>query len=247
MLSRAQVHQWLEMHAPEYATTNWTGIDRIRVSRRTRSLDEIEVRDMLRNALQQEHVKQKGELEIRLTRTWNSVAVPDEALALRIVDVPATGPSANFIVRFELWNGEERIGNWQVSAAAKIWRELPVAQAPLKRGQLLADAVVGFERRDVLALRDAPGVFDVRDASLELVENIGAGQPILARSIRQRPVVRRGELVDAVLEDGALVISLKVETLQDGLPGQLVRVRNLRTRRELMGKVLDEKTILIAM
>jgi flagella basal body P-ring formation protein FlgA len=50
-----------------------------------------------------------------------------------------------------------------------------------------------------------------------------------------------------VLEDGALIISLKVETLQDGLPGQLVRVRNLRTRRELMGKVLDEKTILIAM
>lgn len=245
-LSRAQVTQWLQTHAPEYASTNWTGLERIRVSRRTRSLDEVELRELLRAKLQDEHVKQRGELELRLTRTWTSIAVPDEPLTLRIVDLPATGPGSNFIVRFELWNTDERIGNWQITAAAKIWRELPIAQEPLKRGQLLPEVRVTLERRDILALRDAPAVLDLNNASLELVESIAAGQPILARSVRLRPIVRRGQLLDAVIEDGTLTISLKVETLQDGLPGQLIRVRNARTRRDLMGKVINEQTILIS-
>ena len=66
-------------------------------------------------------------------------------------------------------------------------------------------------------------------------------------SFRQRPVVRRGNVVEAMLEDGNLTISVKVEALEDGIPGQLVRVRNLRTQREFRGKVKNEQTVLVQM
>ncbi len=244
-LTRDQVRQWIGSHVPDLATTNWSAQTSIRITRRTRSLDEIELRELLQQTLQKESVRDRGELELRLTRAWTSILVPEEPLSARIVDLPLTGPSANFIVRFELWGGEERVGNYQLSASARIWREVPVAEAPLRRGQSLADAATREERRDILTLRGAPGVFALNDASLELVENIPAGQPVLARSVRPRPVVQRGQLVDAIIEDGGLSISLKVEVLQEGLPGQLVRVRNPRTRRELAGKVLNEHTILL--
>lgn len=245
MLSRAHVNAWLRQHAPEVDATQWVGLDRVRVTRRSRSLDEIEIRERLRTLLQDEHVKDKGELDLRLSRPWSSLPIPDEPVTLQIVDLPATGPGTSFFIRFELWTGNERLGNWQVAASARIWRDIPVAQVPLMRGQILADAPVTLDRRDVLALRGAPGVFDPGDPSLELVENIGAGQPILARSVRPRPVIRRGQVVEAVMESGALSISLKVEALQDGLPGENIRVRNQLTRRELAGKVLNEQTILI--
>jgi flagella basal body P-ring formation protein FlgA len=245
-LTRDQVRQWLSGHAPEFVSTNWTAQPSIRITRRTRSLDEIELRELLCSTLQKETVKDKGELELRLTRNWTSLMVPEEPVSLRIVDVPATGPSANFIVRFELWSGEERLGNWQLTASARIWREVPVAVTPLRRGQLLSGADVNLERRDVLTLRGAPGIFSANEGLLELVENIPAGQPVLARSVRPRPVVQRGQMVDAIVDDGPLSISLKVEMLQEGLPGQLVRVRNPRTRRELMGKVLNEQTIVLS-
>jgi flagella basal body P-ring formation protein FlgA len=245
-ITRAQLNDWLRDNAPDLASTNWVGIDRVQIRRRMRSLDEIELRDLLTAALQEEVVKSRGELELRLTRAWTSIPVPDEPISLRIVDLPATGPSAFFIARFELWCGEERLGNWQVSASAKIWREVPVAEATLRRGQLLATAPIIYERRDILALRGEVGSFELDDASLELVENVPAGHPVLARSVRPRPVVLRGQLADAVMLNGGLQISLKVEALQDGLPGQIIRVRNPKTRRELAGKVLNEQTILIA-
>ncbi len=70
--------------------------------------------------------------------------------------------------------------------------------------------------------------------------------PVLNRSVRVRPVIQRGQMVDGVFQDGSLSISLKVETLEDGLLGQTVRVRNPKTKRELYGKVQNEQTVLIA-
>ncbi len=248
LLTRTQVVAWIQTQAPAVNTTRWTGPEQGKVTRRTRSLDETELKELLQTTLQQNHVKDRGELEIRLTRPWTSIAVADEPLTLKVVDLPASGVGANFIVRFELWAGQERLGNWQVAATAKVWREIFVAESPLKRGQLLRTAPILRERRDVLALRDVAVVGVGEQAGeLELRENVGAGQPIYARSLRVRPVVFRGSIVDGMMFEGGMTITLKVEVLEDGLPGHVVRVRNPRTRREMLGKVKNEQTILIPM
>ncbi|MPN43714.1 hypothetical protein SDC9_191274 [bioreactor metagenome] len=61
--------------------------------------------------------------------------------------------------------------------------------------------------------------------------------------MRARPVVARGDMVDALASSGALNLRLKVEVLEAGAPGQLVRVRNPQSRRELYGKITNDRTI----
>ena len=78
---------------------------------------------------------------------------------------------------------------------------------------------------------------------LELAENIMPGLPLTSRSVRLRAIVHRGKLADAVINDGTLTLSVKVEVLEDGLPGQTIRVRNLKSKKEFRGKVHNEETI----
>ncbi len=85
------------------------------------------------------------------------------------------------------------------------------------------------------------------DASLEINESISAGQPLLARSVRRRPVVLRGQLIEALMQDGTLSIRLKVEALSDGLPGQMIRVRNPKTKREFYAKIKNDQTVLLSL
>ena len=245
LLSRAQIQDLLQKNAPDLVGTNWTGPGQVRVVRRTRLLEETEFKVLLTAKLQSETVKNKGELELRLSRAWSPVVVPDEPLTLRILDIPATGVGANFFVRLELLSGNELVNKSQLGLQARVWREVPVAQAPLKRGQSLLDAQISLERRDVLLQREALSTAALTDGSLELTEDMQSGQPLVARSVRIRPVVLRGNVVDGVIQDGAMSISLKVEALEDGLPGQTVRVRNPKTKREFSGKVQNEQTIII--
>ena len=117
----------------------------------------------------------------------------------------------------------------------------------LTRGESVKDADVTMERRDVLVLRDAYVNFPHADENLQLSENIPAGQPVLNHSVRQKPIIQRGAMVDGIFQDGALSISLKVELLEDGLLGQNVRVRNPKTKRELHGKVQNDQTVVIVL
>ncbi|HEX4122745.1 MAG TPA: flagellar basal body P-ring formation chaperone FlgA [Verrucomicrobiae bacterium] len=246
-LSRRQIIDLAKQALPELDTTNWAGADVVKVTRRTRPMDEEELTKMLRSDLQRDYVADRGELEIHLSRPWQTLEVPDEPLTLQITEIPASGVMPNVIIGFELWNGFERVGAWHLPLQARVWREIPVAHSPLTRGESLQNADISMERRDVLLQRDPCVTFPVTDPSLELTIGVPVGTPVWNRYVRSRPLVHRGELVEAVFQEGTLTISLKVETLEDGALGQIVRVRNPKTRRELVGKVQNEDLILIAL
>ena len=245
--SRAQVSEWLTRHAPELAASAWTGAPQVRITRRLRALDETELKQHLTDALQRDYVKDRGELDLRLVRPWTPVNIPDDPFTLRILDLPTSGVSANFIVRFELRTTQESVASWQLFLQAKIMKDVLIARSQLKRGTKLRDADLVPERRDVLTLREPLGAISTEDDTLELAEFVAAGQPLGVRSVRVRPVVLRGSVAEALVQDGALSVSIKVEVLEDGIPGQTIRIRNLQTKREFHGKVRNEQTILVTL
>jgi len=145
-----------------------------------------------------------------------------------------------------LHTATERVGHWQSVLQAKIWRPIPLARCLLSRGELLRDADVTMERRDILTVRDAV-LNPPAGETLELTQSVAVGMPVLNRTLRQRPLIKRGQMVEAVFEDGSLKISLKVEALEDGVLGQSVRLRNPKTRHELYGKVQNEESVSITL
>ena len=212
-----------------------------------RPFTEQDLLRLLTATLQREYVKDDGELELRLTQPWKTRTLPDEPLTLKVLDMPTLGVTPVFIVRFELRTPREVLGTWQAALKAWIWRGIWVARSPLDRGESLADAAVQRERRDVLLLHEPLADFSPGDTTLELSESLPAGAPLLARSVRPRPVVHRGQTANALLQDGALSITMKVEVLEDAAPGQMVRVRNAQSRRDIRGKVINEHTILVSL
>jgi flagella basal body P-ring formation protein FlgA len=212
-----------------------------------RMLDQAELTLLLTQTLQKEYVKDRGELELRITQPWAAKKILDEPLSVKIIEMPTIGVTPSFIVRFELRNAHDSLGTWQLPIQAHVWREAWVAHSMLKRGDSLADADIARERRDLLVLHEPLADFATAASTLEIAEPVGIGAPLFARSIRATPVVHRGQLVQAVVEDGSLSIAMKVEVLEDGAPGQVVRARNRQTLRDIRGKVLNEQTILVSL
>ena len=241
----AQVQKLLGEKAGLDGFTNWSGADRITITRRTRLLAEGELKDLLQAALQRDHVKERGELELRFGRAWNGMQVTDEPVSVRIVDVPATGLSQSFVCRFEVQLSDRRIAELQVLLQARIWRDIVVSSGPVRRGEALRNADVKPERRDIVAIRDFVPAKALDEGDLEVTENLVAGVPLTGRSVRTRPVILRGTMVEAWVRDGGMQISLKVEALEDGVLGQTLRVRNPKTKRELLGKVHNEQTVIL--
>jgi flagella basal body P-ring formation protein FlgA len=211
------------------------------------ALGEPELKDLLTTALQRDYVRDLGELDLTLGRPWESVTVSNAPVTLRVVEVPTLGVASSFIVRFELVAGAQSLGLWQMPLAARVWRDVWVAHSDLPHGLAFGDADCLRERRDVLANREAYLGGDTDRSGLELTQSVSAGTMIMIHHLKPRTLIRRGQVVEAVVHDGGMAISLKVEVLEDGALGQQVRVRNLQSRREFRGKVEDEGTISVSL
>ena len=214
----------------------------------TKTLTEADAIALLTANLQPDYVKDRGQLELLFTQPWVATNVPNQPLTVKILELPTEGVTPAFIVRFQLCTPDgTTVGTWQESMQAHIWRNVWVAHSDLSRGVMIGDADVAQERRDVLGIHESLAEFTVGDTMLELSQSVQAGAPLLARELKPRSVVHRGELADALLQNGGLSITLKVEVLEDGAPGQVVHVRNPDSKRDFTGKVADDKTILVSL
>src|SRR5258707_1023205 len=248
VVKRVDVIALIDAAGVELKLTNWAGPQMTRVTRKSRSLAEKEVLELLTSSLQQHHVRDFGQLELHFSRPWAPVSVPDEAFTLKIGDIPSSGVAANFIARFEVETAfGETLGSWQAPLQAKVWREVWVAHSPIKRGESAHSADLVRERRDMLVCREPFADFSTEDSSLEFIEPLPQGAAVLARILKPRAVVHRGQSIAAVVQDGALMITLKVEALEDGAAGQFIRVRNPLSRKDLHAKVIDEQNVQVSL
>jgi flagella basal body P-ring formation protein FlgA len=228
-------------------TTNWTGAESIRILRRTRTLNEADVISLLTAKLQEDYVRDQGKLELDFNEPWDAPVVPDEPLTVKILEVPTAGVSPLFIARFQLCTATETLGTWEMTLQAHVWRDVWVAHSDLLRGNLVADADVMRDSRDVLEIHEPLADFSPGDESLELADSVPANRILLERDIKLRAVIHRGQVADAVLQDGLLNVSIKVQALEDGAPGEIIHVLNPTSQRNLTGKVLDEHTIIVSL
>ena len=246
-LTRDQIKTLLATAAPNLTTTNWTGADAVEISRRTHVLAESRALALLTTTLQNSYVKDQGMLELNFVQPWEAPTLPDEPLTVKILELPMEGVTRSFIIRFQLCTATETVGTWQSSMQAHVWSNVWVAHSDLERGTLISGADVVKERRDILGITESLAEFSTDDAALELAGMVQSGHVLLARDLKPRTVIHRGQMADALLQDGALNIMMKVEVLEDGAPGQIVRVRNPVSLRNLSGKVVNDQTVSISL
>jgi flagella basal body P-ring formation protein FlgA len=244
-LSRTSVVEALRIAGVDLSVVRWTGPESARISRAMRELGEAEVRDQITQELQRRFARNGGEIEVRLSRPWRSVSIPDESLDIRLLDLPTAGLLSWISLKVEGLVGGDAVGSWFQPIQVRHWCEVPVAAAALRRGQPLVEVETVLERRDVLVSRGILKALPKAVQDYELAEGLAPGQAFSDRTLRLKTVVFRGRRVDARIQAGTLEITTKVEALEDGYPGQSIRVRNPLSKREFRGIVQSEDSVLV--
>ena len=125
---------------------------------------------------------------------------------------------------------------------AQLIQDVWIAQQVIQRGATLGEAKLVKKKTDVINLRDNIWI-GKPDDSLQLVTTLSAGTVLQERHLRRTPAIFRNQTVDAVLSHKALVIRLRVLALEDGAPGDIIRLRNTSSSKELRGTVINSRQV----
>lgn len=71
---------------------------------------------------------------------------------------------------------------------------------------------------------------------------IGSGSIITLDKVKERILVRKGEMITAIIKSQNLSLQTQVQALQNGTQGQIIKVLNQSTQKILRAQIIDENT-----
>lgn len=203
--------------------------------------------DLLLRAIQLDIPKRfpiKGELRVRLARPWLPMKLPAQDFFAECVQLPSSGISSAMAVTVRGVSGGQIIGEWPILLRAELWQEVWVAFERLERGTVLSPGMLVPQKIDLLKeFGPHPMSSETDLAGFELDQAVPAGKPLRKKDLVERSLIRKGQFVDAVANEGGLNIRMRAMALEGGAAGAVIRVRNLDSNREFVGQVLNETQV----
>lgn len=80
---------------------------------------------------------------------------------------------------------------------------------------------------------------------MQAARRLHAGTVVTKDQWKDLPLIKKGQSVRIVLETPHLRIVAPGESLQDGRPGERIRILNLSSRQSVSGRVQDAKTVVV--
>lgn len=177
------------------------------------------------------------------------ISVPASAASLprcsETLQVQATGDAPSAMERQQLQIRCPDIPDWSLSATGQAHIFLPAVHAEgiIDRGQTLTANDLKLQRINIAKARR--GYYNrLEDVIGQAAKRrIRAGQTITPALLEQAMAVKRGEPVKIVASDEGIEASASGEALSDGQPGEVIRVRNVRSGKVIDAKVLEEGVV----
>jgi len=164
---------------------------------------------------------------------------------LRLEPFPGAEPRGSFLVKVRFFKDAEVAQTATVNIRISLYRDVYVSACRVKSKQALDSEMFELVKRDITTLRDQPveSLEEMVDMCAARVIQYGK---ILTRSMLKREeVIKRGDPVQIEYISGALTITAVGEAKQAGAVGDLIKIKNISSRKIILAEVVDEKSVRI--
>jgi flagella basal body P-ring formation protein FlgA len=217
-------------------------VARIITTETPQKLTELELVQGIQSDLPKRYDIQ-GDLRVTLLKRWIPLQLPASDFFAECVQLPPTGlaSSMNIIVRGV--SGGKIVGEWPLQIKVELYQKVWVAAQRLEAGHLLEPGLVAAQPLDILRETTPPISVEREITGFELAQSVNKGRPVTRRDLVERPLVKRGQFVDAFAGEGGFSVRMRALALEGGAAGTVIRVKNLDTKKEFYAQIINENQV----
>ncbi|MCE5264226.1 MAG: flagellar basal body P-ring formation chaperone FlgA [Deltaproteobacteria bacterium] len=130
-----------------------------------------------------------------------------------------------------------------VRARIEVLRDVVTAARGMASGTILSESDLRTVRRWVRRIPPNALVSTESAAGKRLAVQVVAGTEILTPMLKEIPLVRRGKMVKMVFENGPMQIVTVGMSEEDGVAGNIIRVKNVTSNKTIYAKVLSDSIV----
>jgi len=132
-----------------------------------------------------------------------------------------------------------------VPVTVNVYKNVVVTTEALPRNTLLNHSHLKVAKRNLAKLPQGYFVDPDRLVGMKLKRNLGAGLPLSPNMIKAQTVIKRGQQVMLISQSRGISVRMQGKAMDNGAAGDLIRVKNLSSKRIVEGTVGTGGEVLI--
>jgi flagella basal body P-ring formation protein FlgA len=212
------------------------------ILRRHQVVSRAQMVEALRAQLERRLAAGGGEVRLSEFRVTEEPLVPEGSLWL-VYELPEATERLLGSVNLPLVVKVDGVAARRLHTAARValWREVVCAAREIRRHEIVGGADLRLERREVSGLE--PLLDPERALGKRAERRIEAGSVLARGDLEEPPALARGDAVTILLESGPLTITTRGMVREGGRVGDVVRVLNTDSKREVLAVIADGATV----
>lgn len=236
VLRRAQLEQRLVASRLNLSEAAWTLPVELRLIGRGQELSEDTLRQTLEKYLAETEPYRSGRFELVSVNFGSLPGLPPGQVNYRFVPQSSSNPTYLSGAFFFSVDGKE-VGRARVSTQIDLTIEALVVTRSLAKGHILDEADLSLT---MVPYSQAKGALTDPAVAMgsTLRTNLTAGDPVKDRNLTKSVMVRRGDMVTIIAQQGGLTVTASGQAKQDGALGDTISIMNLNSKKTVTGRVV---------
>lgn len=217
----------------------------IELNREGKFLELEEVMQILEAGFQRLYPERHYSIDIKAILNYEKIPLPSGELSCDLFLSDAARRGGNLSVSLVFRTKGKEVGKTKVNARVDITLPVLVTAHYLGKHHEIQTKDVQWASRS-LSLLPQDVISDVKEVlGKRVLLAINKGEVLRKGMVEDPPLVKRGDRVRLLVENHQIKITTVGEIREEGRKGDRVRLVNLSSKKEVIGRVIDEHTVQI--
>ena len=169
--------------------------------------------------------------------------VQDRNIVLRVESTGNPDFIGDMVFLVKSFKGGSLLRTESVKTRIEVLRDVVIATRALPAGTVLTDSDVRIIRKWVRRIPPRSLSSFETTAGKRLTIQVASGAEILTTMLKDIPLVRKGKMVRMVFDNGLMHIVTVGLSEEDGVAGNIVRVKNITSNKVIYARVLSDSLV----
>ncbi|MBW7996899.1 MAG: flagellar basal body P-ring formation protein FlgA [Candidatus Glassbacteria bacterium] len=217
----------------------------VTVKRKGRSVTSGEITSLVEQWVTDSWRDRNVRTDVVFTRLPDELTLKEEDFTLSVLDPVRPQASGAMALSVAALDGDRVLARFPVSIRLRVWQEVAVAAADLKRGKIVSEDDILFSERELTGNRSQTISSVDQLVDKRLRRRVRAGDLLTAGHLENPPLVERGDKIILIVEYNGIRIGCAGKAWQKGGLGDRILV-STQYGKKLTGVVKDGRTVVIA-
>jgi len=201
------------------------------------------MKDMALDYVRERGKEDKVERQIEVMRIPNDVEVLECDLRLETMSLDYGSMRGLFSIYIGIYNGDKLYRKMPVFLKVKTFEKAVVALRDIKRFDIIEKEDLLLKKVETTGLKEDFIKNPEAPAGKRAKYSINRGKVFFQSMYEDPPLIDRGDMIDIQLRQGNVTITVKGKAKKDGSLDEMIPVRVMMTKKDLVARVIDSNTV----